>query len=187
MNRNVSAVILLLIVTVVFSQQVMGDDGSSNRSGDLVAGENMRILRGADYRTHFWENLKEAKKRVWISTYSISGPRSRMMDGFYRKMSEKAETEGVDVRLLLPGKLDSSHEVAAKLRAKYKFKVRLYKGNGLLHSKYILLDDKQIYNGSANLTLTAFNREYETSIYFESEKLFPKFQKHYQRLWELAH
>ena len=147
-----------------------------------VPADRMRIVRGRDYLTHLYESIQQAEDRIWIATFSITGTHSNRMTSVFETLDTRYDS-GVDVRLLLPPELDKNKKTVRNLKKDYGFPVKFYRGPGVFHGKFILIDDTNLYNGSANLTLTAFSRPYETSIYLESERLVSSFERFMNRLW----
>ena len=147
-------------------------------------GENIRILRGGDYLNHlYFQTFADANKRIWIVTYSITGPDSARMASVYDRLQEKME-QGVDVRLLMSGELDRNEAIYQALKEKYDFEVRIYRGQRTMHVKTILVDEAHVYSGSANFTLTGFGRPSESTIYLKSKELAEKIEKKVDSLWE---
>jgi phosphatidylserine/phosphatidylglycerophosphate/cardiolipin synthase-like enzyme len=105
------------------------------------------------------------------------------MQSVYDKLQEKHE-QGVDVRLLMAEELDRNRKIYRALKEKYDFKVKMYEGDRTMHVKTILVDDKHIYSGSANFTLTGFGRPSESTIYLRSKKFVRQVERNIDNLWE---
>jgi phosphatidylserine/phosphatidylglycerophosphate/cardiolipin synthase-like enzyme len=181
--KNRIAALLPLLICVIFIPLLLHASvprGTTTR----VAGEDIRILRSEDYLNHlYFQTLAEAEKRIWIVTYSITGPDSARMASVYDRLQERQE-EGVNVRLLMSGELERNEEIYEALKEKYDFEVRMYDGERTMHVKTILVDDAHVYSGSANLTLTAFGRPSESTIYLKSEELAEQIKSNIDNLWE---
>lgn len=169
----------LLFPSAGFAESV----APNNRPTVTVPAAQMKILRAQDYLLHLLDNIEQAEQRIWIATYSITGPDFNRMNYVYDRLQDRHDS-GVDVRLLLPPELDRNKKVFQELIQEYTFDVRLYRGEGQFHGKMIVIDDEHVYNGSANLTATAFDREYETSIYIHNLTLTESFVEFIQTQWE---
>lgn len=184
--RAISGLIALMLIAGLcvpelgFAQSI----APTNRPTVTVLSDQMKILRGRDYLFHLLDNIEQAQDRIWIATYSITGTRSNRMTYVYDRLQDRHDS-GVDVRLLLPPELDRNKRVFQQLIQDYTFDVRLYQGSGQFHGKMIVIDDEHVYNGSANLTLTAMNREYETSIYINNSTLTKEFAEYVIQQWEV--
>ncbi|MFB6356785.1 MAG: phosphatidylserine/phosphatidylglycerophosphate/cardiolipin synthase family protein [bacterium] len=181
-DRGRYAVLIVMIMMVIIPYKVIYAQNPIETPTVDVPADSMTILRGEDYMLHLLDSVKKAKQRIWIATYSITGPRSNRMTYFYKKLENKYDS-GVDVKLLITGKLDRNKKIIQKLRKKFDFDMKLYEGDNLFHGKFIVIDQNKVYNGSANLTLTAFNRPYETSIFVEDQSLTRTFAHLMKRVW----
>jgi len=147
-----------------------------------VNGENIVFLRGENYYQHLMKKVRNADTEILITTFSASSDRIDAMERFYKALSKQAN-EGVDVRLFLAGVLDKSKKLKKKLD-QYRFNLKLNQKDTVQHMKFILIDGEHVYNGSGNLTMTAFSRMYETTVYFENDRLYKKFREKFFDIWE---
>lgn len=85
--------------------------------------------------------IREAKQSVWLSIYGLNDPR------ILQALSDKA-AEGVSVRVAYDAK--ASVGVHRKLHARVKAEAA--SGPGLLHRKLLVIDGKELWIGSSNLT-----------------------------------
>ena len=130
------------------------------------------IASGPDqpwYSIHllFFLSITSAHQKVWITTpYFIP-------DDSILTALESAALRGVDVRLLLPGKLDMSIVLYAG-RSYYKSLlragVRIYEyEKGLLHAKTMVVDRRCGTIGSANMDIRSFHLNFELNAFVYSE------------------
>ncbi len=180
--KNKIAGILPLLICVISLPLLLHASVPSGTT-TRVAGEDIRILRGGDYLDHLYQQiLPEASERIWITTYSISPADTRRMASLYDKLQEKVE-QGVDVRILLPAEL--GEETARELQKKYDFEIKHYGGEGTMHVKTILVDDKHVYSGSANFTISGFGRPSESTVYLKNEETSKQIEKYVEHIWEV--
>lgn len=129
-------------------------------SSGLVRINDTKAKRKALWRD-FYKRIATAKKRVWITTaYFV--PSRRLL----RSLTQAAQN-GVDVRILLPGKSDVTFIpwVSAALSyalLKANVKIFEYQAN-ILHAKTILIDDWATV-GSSNLNYRSLLHDLELDI-----------------------
>ena len=72
------------------------------------------------------------------------------------------------------------------LRGKRKATRKAKKWYGKMHSKYIIIDNKKLFFGSANYSYSAFNASYETLYANEDIKLIKQFSKNFKKMLKVA-
>lgn len=110
-----------------------------------------------------------AKKSVWIANAYFVPPRK------FRKSLANAVKKSVDVRILLPDKID----VSLVKYASYNFYsmllragIKIYERTKMiLHSKVAVIDDVWVTVGSANLHRRSLEKNYELNLVVTSERL----------------
>ena len=124
-------------------------------------GEYKEIHQGIFYA------IANAKKYVYIQTpYFI--PTENLMLAI-----QTAALSGVDIRLMLPAKADTTFVHIASMSyvkdlLKSKVKVYIFKP-GFLHSKLIVIDDSLVIVGSANMDIRSFEHNFEIDAFVYSE------------------
>jgi cardiolipin synthase len=71
-----------------------------------------------------------------------------------------AAHEGVDVKIIVPGKRDNKGFIITANRGQYleliNSRCKFYEYDGFIHSKYLIIDDKYIFLTSANFDFRSF-------------------------------
>jgi len=124
----------------------------------VVAGEpgGVRAFRATELL------LAGAAERIWITDAYFVAPR-----GIYQALLDAAR-EGIDVRVLAPGKSDLPR-VQRLTRVDYyellRAGVRIFEWRGpMLHAKTIVVDGRWIRVGSSNLNVSSLLANYEIDI-----------------------
>jgi len=174
--------ILVLFVVVVWP----GARRAHSRSPTVtVPKQKMRILRGQDYLDHLTDKLWSAQKRILIASMIVSDKRSRAMTQLYGVLSRRA-SKGVTVKVVMAGKYNFGRFNRRPMTLFYEkdnMTSRVYVGEGLMHNKFIVVDNKAVYNGSANFTASGIGRTEETTIYLENTPLAKRFASYFDELW----
>lgn len=111
----------------------------------------------------FLQAIYNAKKSIYIQTpYFI--PTDTLMLAI-----QTAALRGVDVRLMIPRKSDSTFvqlATQAFLKEVLDAKVKVYFFDaGFLHSKLMIVDDDLIITGSANMDIRSFEHNFEIDLF----------------------
>ncbi|SNR99918.1 cardiolipin synthase [Anaerovirgula multivorans] len=137
------------------------------------------------YDTH-WNEISQvyfsmiiaAKEKIYIATpYLILG------DSMLKAL-ETAALRGVDVNIVVPRKPD--YFIVGWANASFfekllKSKVKIYQyDNGFLHAKAVLIDDKILSVGSANLNTRSLYLDYELNAIIYDEVLCKEMLKEFQ-------
>lgn len=132
----------------------------------------------------FVEAASRAKERLWIVTpYFVPGP--EMQTALYA-----AAMRGVDVRVLLPEKVDhtlvwlASHSHADEMMAR-GIKVYRYQ-KGFLHQKVVLVDDKLTSIGTVNFDNRSFRINFELTLWFTHPRMIGKVTEMLERDFDNA-
>ncbi len=116
--------------------------------------------------------LKSANFSVDIAIYNLD-------DEKVVKMLRAKENEGVRVRIVMEGE-------------NYLSKIRFLQGlnvvadpmnNGLMHEKFAVVDDKTVWIGSANFTVSSFKRDLNNAIVLHSASLARIFEKEFDLMY----
>ncbi len=113
--------------------------------------------------------LNGAEQRVWVTDAYFIAPR-----GIYQALMDAA-SDGVDVRLLMPGTSDLSH-VQNLTRIGYgdllRAGVRIFEWRGpMLHAKTIVTDSRWVRIGSTNLNVSSLLANYELDVLIDNGRL----------------
>jgi len=125
----------------------------------LHAGKNLEFWLLPDPRGNglnaILKALRKAKKSIKIAIFTFTHP------GVVQELTlAKKRGVEVDVTIDFGASLGISSKVIKQLKNE-KINVLLSQGSQLLHHKFILIDDKILITGSANLTKAAFYKNHD--------------------------
>jgi len=156
-----------------------------HRAGDVPAcGEaSIRVLRGEPARERAYRVsellLAGAAQRVWITDAYLVAPRR-----LYRYLVDAA-SEGVDVRLLVPG---TSDLVLVRNLTRFGYRdliragVRIFEWAGpMLHAKTVVADSRYVRVGSSNLNHSSLLGNYELDLLVDDPELGAAMEAQYRR------
>lgn len=113
-----------------------------------------------DLQLGFKQAISDAKQSILLIVYSLSD------EHVINALREKAE-QGVDVSVVFDGK--STPFADRKLGPKVKVLKRF--GDGLMHMKILVVDDQQVWLGSANMTSESLRMHGNLVLAFNSPEL----------------
>lgn len=150
---------------------------------DAAGDATIRVVAGrpGEQRTYRLDLLTAAcaRDRLWITdAYFVP-------TGMYRKALIEAAQEGVDVRLLVPGKSDVPL-LPALVRSGYRSLiqagVRIFEWNGtMLHAKTAVIDGHLARVGSTNLNPTSWFGNHEIDVLIDDENFAGKMEAMFLR------
>jgi cardiolipin synthase len=144
---------------------------------------SIRVLAGEPVRERAYRVtellLATAHERVWITDAYLVAPRR-----LHRHLVEAA-SEGVDVRLLVPGSSDIPF-VRNLTRFGYRellaSGIRIFEWTGpMLHAKTVVADGRWVRVGSSNLNHSSLLGNYELDVLVESADLAGQMEAQYRR------
>ena len=123
--------------------------------------------------------LVGSAERVWLTDAYLVAPR-----GLYRSLLDAA-SEGVDVRLLVPGTSDLPH-VRNLTRTGYRelldAGVRIFEWRGpMLHAKSIVADGRWVRIGSTNMNVSSLIANYELDVVIDDQELALQMEAQFRR------
>lgn len=123
--------------------------------------------------------LATAAERVWVTDAYLVAPRR-----LYRYLVDAA-TEGVDVRLLVPGTSDIPlvrNLTRFGYRDLIRAGVRIYEWNGpMLHAKTVVADSRWVRIGSSNLNHSSLVSNYELDVLVDAPDLADDMEAQFRR------
>lgn len=140
-----------------------------NKKGDKA----MQIVSsGPDYkesniRNNYLKMISNARNNITIETPYL------ILDESILVALKLAASSGVKVRIVIPGVPDKKvvyYATMSYARELMEYGVEIYKYNGFMHSKIVIVDDDIVCVGSANMDRRSFNLNFEMNavIYDES-------------------
>ncbi len=159
----ITAVILCLNTLTVFAApiEVFFNDPYNNEKDRSI--QNMIL-----------DDIKAAERTIDLATYNYSDTKTA-------EALVKAVKRGVTVRLVI----DESNYGKDVIKTLKKGGVQIVKAesNGLMHSKYIIIDGKVTISGSANMTLSSFSYDNNFMIRIESPEIADIFTEEFEEMF----
>jgi cardiolipin synthase len=123
--------------------------------------------------------IKAAQKRVYIANAYF------VPDESLRRLLVAKAQEGVDVRVLAPGRKNDVPLASIGQRRLYgellDGGVRVYEYQPvMMHAKSMIIDDRVAMIGSVNLNLISFTRLEEAALVFDDPKLVDALDEHWR-------
>jgi cardiolipin synthase len=143
---------------------------------------NMEVVMSSHHwrvKRRILKSLKRAKKSVWIEHGYIT-------DNNILRQLRRLGRRGIEVNVIVPKKSDGAYNV--NMHSIYKLirstailhksikKLKVYLYPGMIHAKAIVIDNKTVLLGSANLTYGSFVIMRETLLIIDQEALAKKLQ-----------
>ncbi|SDK01661.1 cardiolipin synthase [Natronincola ferrireducens] len=130
----------------------------------------------------YFSMIASAKENVYIAT-----PYLILSDSMLKAL-ETAGLRGVDVNIILPRKPDwviVGWANASFFEKLLKSKVKIYQyDNGFLHAKAVMVDNKILSVGSANLNTRSLHLDYEVNTVIYDEELCQQMLEEFERYKE---
>ncbi len=115
--------------------------------------------------------IDSARLSIHVAIYSID-------DEDIIAVLKKKKEENVDVQIVMEG--ENYLKIQKSL---YPLDVVADPPrNGLMHSKYVIVDGRYVWCGSSNFTKSAFYRDFNNAIIFDSYELANVFENDFQRM-----
>ena len=106
--------------------------------------------------------IYSARKRVWIQTPYL------IPDEVFLEALKSAARSGIDVRIMIPGRPDKKFVYYCTLSYAAELAeagCRIYKREGFIHSKTLLIDDNISSVGSFNIDIRSFKLNFELTAF----------------------
>lgn len=139
----------------------------------IVSGSPPLLLSqetGNDLQKTFRKAISDAKESVWLSIYTLKDP------AILHALNKKAK-EGVSVHVIS----DSKASGALLKTLGRQIKLTLRSGKGIMHHKILVIDSRNIWLGSANMTTSSLKMHGNLVMGIESlelgEKIIEKLTK----------
>ncbi|MFH1460003.1 MAG: phospholipase D-like domain-containing protein [Candidatus Omnitrophota bacterium] len=123
------------------------------------------------------EEIKKAEKSILIAMYTFTS------ESLAQSLVQ-AEKRGVSVKVCLDGENAANKYSKAKFLAKNGITPKLIFGQGIMHHKFCIIDDRLLLTGSFNWTASADLRNDENVIFIKSNELAEKFKFEFFKLWD---
>lgn len=95
-----------------------------------------------------------------------------------------AKNRGVKVRIFLDSKeITAEHSKSRFLINEGVENIRISSNKGLMHNKFVIIDNKTVITGSYNWTASAGERNDENILVINDEKTVKKYRDYFYNLW----
>jgi len=184
--------ILLLILFLLLAwalREFAGIDllGGGGGITDTVAGDWIAVyfttprypddpaLHTGSVDLHLVDLIDRAQRRVDVAAYQLNLP--TVTDALLR-----AHRRGVQVRLVTDGEYEDEEMVGRLRRAGVPVTVRP-KGGGIMHNKFVVVDDTWVWTGSWNLTENCTYRNNNNAVLIASSHLAADYATEFEELF----
>lgn len=120
------------------------------------------------------DSIGAAERRVDLAIYSFSLP--TIADALIA-----AHMHGVDIRMVMEADNMDSSQVKRLLAA--GILIRPDNSNGLMHDKFVIIDDRELWMGSMNLTITSAQEDANSLVRLQSKELVADFQVEFDAMY----
>ncbi len=121
--------------------------------------------------------IKSAKKNISVAMYSFTN-----RDIAYAIAD--ASKNGIDVRVYLNSDQRNEKYSKAGFLKNKGIPVRYHKHDGLMHNKFVVIDDNIVITGSFNWTASADKRNDENLLFINNKEMAEAYKKKFDTLWE---
>jgi phosphatidylserine/phosphatidylglycerophosphate/cardiolipin synthase-like enzyme len=122
------------------------------------------------------KELQKAHKSIDIAMYSFTS----------REIAHaliEAKKREVKIRIALdPAQIKDQYSKSRYLISR-GFSVKFHMGPGLMHDKFVVIDDRVVLSGSYNWTITADKRNAENLLVITDKGLAGKYEKQFKLIW----
>lgn len=136
------------------------------------------------------EMINGAKKTLDFGEFYISHKEGEVLTPILDAIVEAAD-RGVKVRFVIDGNMYKTYpETADKLNEHQNIDIHIYNlseiTGGVLHAKYFIVDDKEIFIGSQNFDWRALKHIHELGIKIGNKKLVKFYKELFELDWALS-
>ncbi|MBC7372183.1 MAG: DUF1669 domain-containing protein [Bdellovibrionaceae bacterium] len=125
------------------------------------------------------EYVAGAAKTIDIAIFNLS------MDELHVALTE-AKARGVKVRIVCDRNQATNVNSEIKAMITEGFDIRYGTQKGLMHNKFMIVDDTWVETGSYNYTFTASHLNSENQIYLNDSAVVDRYQKDFLKVWATA-
>lgn len=153
--------------------------GSFKGQRTPINNQNLKFSPEDDCFDHIMNELSRAKKSIYIAMYAFSDNR---IAHYLKVLSSK----GLKICVLADKDWNASSIYSDTTEMARYSHVRFDICDGLLHEKFILIDEKTLITGSYNYTASAQTRNDEFIFKTSNKDLVERFRDHFLDLWEAS-
>lgn len=123
------------------------------------------------------QEINKAEKTIDIAMYYFTS----------REIAQelvKKKNNGIKIRIVLDKSQETQTYSKSRYLTKNGFEIRYHMGNGLMHNKFAIIDEKTLITGSFNWTSTAEQKNEENLLVISDNNLTKKYQEQFEYLWK---
>ncbi len=172
---------LALVVLVLLVWEHFADGSSQNISGHTVLFDKGSVSiyfspRGGA-EDAIVDAINSAKRTIDVAIYTFtSRPIARALID--------AQRNGVKVRIIMDDEQASDRYSKYRYLRKNGFPIKLYRGDGIMHNKFAVIDSEIVITGSFNWTASAEEYNYENLLIIDSPEVAKIYEDYFDRMWK---
>lgn len=164
----------LILIFLIFPHSLL--------SADNIAANDITVLFSPkdECGKVILDKINSAEKSIELAIYYFTS----------RALSQAlimAAKRGVTVRVFFDGESAREHYSKANFLKKNGVLVKLEKGEGLMHNKFCIIDDKLLITGSYNWTTSADLINDENVIFINSKEIARVYRVQFEKYWQGAY
>lgn len=120
--------------------------------------------------------INKAQKSIDVAMYSFTS----------REIAQAlvvARERHVKIRILLDIFEIKDHYSKSRFLINKGFAIKFHLGPGLMHDKFVVIDERVVVTGSFNWTITAETKNAENLLVINDKELARSYEKHFKHLW----
>lgn len=118
------------------------------------------------------ERLEEAQRSIWIAAYDLNHP--ALADALLQ-----AKERGIELRMVAEGTNRAKFATLADAGIPVQYDER----SALMHNKFIIIDDAEVWTGSMNLTENGLHRNNNHFLRFEQPEIIQAYQDEFEEMF----
>jgi phospholipase D len=132
--------------------------------------------RSFDIKGAILELIRKSEKKVFFAYFNITDPN-------FALYIETASKRGVEIIGIMDHSCVKNNKTANRLIEKGFLKLVLMENNGLMHNKFIIVDDKVVATGSANITKNSSLWNNENLVIITDPLIAKKYEKAFYNIY----
>lgn len=173
--RRILFVISFTFLLILFGNQAVLCGNTGDTFIEVFFNDPTLTTRDRTLQDMILHQINLAQKSIDIATYNFT-------DTYTRDALIKAAKNGVEIRIVIDE--DNGDASVLKELERAGAKVVVAQSGGLMHSKYIIIDDDITISGSANLTVGSFFYDNNFLILIQSEEVNRIFTAEFNEMFE---
>lgn len=155
--------------------------------------QDIILLPDEQISANYVSIIDNAKKEILLSTFKMqhsSKPKGKKVSAIYTALIN-AHNRGIKIKILTnisSGNdfLAMSNKIASKILSNNGIEVRGLQNGKITHAKICIVDDDIILIGSHNITMRAFNQNFECSLLLKNLDLAKEMKEIFIKYWNVS-